>query len=256
MTEQLKKYLSIAGIAALGTFSLAALQFGSSYSRSVDQNLSRSFSATAQGEVTAIPDVATFSFGVLTQGNLDLGVLQEENAKKTTAAIEYIKSKSVESKDISTQSYSVEPRYQYYNCGNDTSVCPPPDIVGYTVSQHILVKARDFAVAGDLLAGVVKNGANSVSQLSFSLDDPEEAQNEARAKAIAKAKTKAQMLAKAGGFSVGRLLSIQENQDMPYPYPAIYEAYGKGGADSAPVPSIEPGSQKIRSTITLVYEIR
>ncbi len=64
-------------------------------------------------------------------------------------------------------------------------------------------------------------------------------------------------MAKAGGFSVGRLLSIDESGAQP-----VYYAYGMGGADMAmksaavPAPTIEPGSQDVTVTVTLRYEIR
>ena len=48
-------------------------------------------------------------------------------------------------------------------------VCPPSEIIGYTVEQGVEVKVRDFAKVGDILAGVVENGANSTSQLYFTI---------------------------------------------------------------------------------------
>ena len=169
-----------------------------------------------------------------------------------------MKAQSVDEKDVKTEGYSVEPRYQYYGC--ETGACPPPAIVGYTVRQTVAVKVRDFAKAGEILSGVVTNGANSVSSLNFTIDDPTEVQAEARAEAIAKAKAKAKEIARAGGFSVGRLLSIDEGGYLPYPQPsyATMEAYGRGGAgDAAKIaPPIEPGSQDVQVTVSLRYEIR
>ena len=66
-------------------------------------------------------------------------------------------------------------------------------------------------------------------------------------------------VAKAGGFRLGKLISINEGWGGPVPY-ARYEAFGKGGdgisAIIPPAPSIEPGSQEITVSVTLVYEIR
>ncbi len=81
-------------------------------------------------------------------------------------------------------------------------------------------------------------------------------QNEARAEAIEKAKQKAKFMARAGGFSVGRLLEIQESSYLPPIYYAK-EAFGRGGGDlSAPTPVIEPGSQEVTVNVVLRYEIR
>ena len=136
--------------------------------------------------------------------------------------------------------------------------CPSPEIVGYTVRQIVSIKMRNFEIVGDILSGVVDNGANSVSQLSFTVDDPTAVENEARAEALVKAKDKAKAMAEAGGFRMGKLLNISEGGAFPY-YDRTYalEAYGKGGdVAAAPTPTIEPGSQEFRVTMTLTYEIR
>ena len=133
--------------------------------------------------------------------------------------------------------------------------CPPPEIVGYSIRQTASVKIRDFETIGDTLAGVVQNGANSVSQLSFTIDDPTEVRHEARKIAIERAQEKAQRIAEAAGFEVGRLLGIDESGGLP----PIYRMEGLGGAADfaqAAAPKIEPGSQEVSVTVTLRYEIR
>ena len=123
--------------------------------------------------------------------------------------------------------------------------------------QTVSVKVRDFGKAGEILSGVAANGANSVSSLSFTIDDPTEVQANARTKAIVKAKAKARDIAKAGGFSVGRLLSLEEGGYAP-PIPYYRKVYGMGGEGDAVqiAPPIEPGSQDVTVTVTLRYEIR
>ena len=178
-------------------------------------------------------------------------------------AIAYAKSQGVEAKDIETQNYNLEPRYQHYNCNpaydasRNTKPCPPAEIVGYAITQTVSVKVRDFGKVGDILAGVVKNGANTVSGLDFRIDDLSKVQNEARAKAITGAKEKAKMIADAGGFRIGKLLSIDEGY-APLRMMNEKIVYGMGGGDAAPVPvpAIEPGSQDVSVSVTLRYEIR
>ncbi|MEK7173829.1 MAG: SIMPL domain-containing protein, partial [Patescibacteria group bacterium] len=194
--------------------------------------------------------------------------LQQANTQKTNGAIAFVKEKGVEAKDIKTQSYNVEPRYQYFNCGpiyreGETNIyssglpCPPSEIVGYTVRTIVSIKVRNFEEVGAILSGVVQNGANSVSGLQFTVDDPTMVENEARAEAIAKAKEKAEALADAGEFRLGRLLSINEsNGAVPY-YDRLYaEGIGGGMPTAAPAPVIEAGSQEFQITMTLTYEIR
>lgn len=277
MNENIKNYLGYALILAIVVGSFSVISYVRTYSDSIEPGTYRSFNVSGEGKVVAVPDVAEFSFSVITQGGKDLGALQKDNTQKVNKVIEFIKSKGVEAKDIKTENYSVDPRYQNYTCkpvimvpepaigeSSASSViypvdraCPPPDIVGYNISQSVSVKVRDFTKIGELLSGVVSNGANSVSQLSFVIDDQTELRNKARAEAIAKAQAQAENTARAAGFRLGRLLSIDEGYN--YPVYRAMEAYGKGGdvaAMPAPAPSIEPGSQDIVVTVNLRYEIR
>lgn len=259
---QMKSFSLFVAVLVLVAFAYAAIVYVQAYSKSIEPSSFRSFSVTAQGKVTAIPNVAQFSFGVITQGGVDIASLQKTNVEKVNDAIKFVKSNGVEDKDIKTLNFSLEPRYQFFSCpprpfGSEVEPCPPSEIVGYTVRQTVQVKVRDFETIGDILSGVVENGANSVSQLSFTIDDPDAKQAEARNEAIQKARQKAKDIAKAGGFSVGRLLSLQEEGFFPPPIFRFESAQaGIGGAlDAAPAPTIEPGSQEVNVTVTLVYEI-
>ncbi|MEN9341961.1 MAG: hypothetical protein RIQ54_217 [Candidatus Parcubacteria bacterium] len=251
----------------------AALQYVSVFSRSIQPSSFRSFSVSADGRFVAVPDVAEFTFSVLNQGGKDLAALHTDNTKKTEKVIAFLKNSGIDAKDIKTESYNVTPRYQSYDCPvgvmsvSGSAVesamvrpCPPADIVGYEVNQTVRVKVRDFSKIGDVVSGVVTNGANTVSQLAFTMDDPALAQAKARENAITKAKEKARSIAGATGFRLGRLLEIQEGGGYPSPYYrntlTSYAADGVGGAfpemKAAP---IEAGSQDVTVTITLRYEI-
>ena len=255
MTNKIKDYLGIAIIVAILVLAAAGYMYARAYSKIVEPSSFRSFTVLGEGKANAIPDIAEFSFSVVTQGGKDIAASKKENTDKMNAAIDFVKSKGVEAKDIKTQSYNLEPRYTY--CYNDRGICPPSEIVGYTITQNVLIKVRDFTKIGDILTGVVERGANQTSNLSFKIDDETSVQNEARAEAIKKAQDKAKSMAKAGGFGIGRLLSIDENN---YPMPIYYsKAMGIGGgvSEAASVaPTIEPGSQEITINVTMRYEIK
>ncbi len=260
MNEKIKNYLGIAIIIALLGSTIAVAVYVKAYSKSVEPTSFRSFQVSGEGKVTAIPDIAQFTFSTITEGGINLGDLEKTNTEKTNQAIEFVKSKNVEAKDIKTQNYDISPRYQYYSCDHlESSVapCPPPEIVGYTITQTVLVKIRDFKQIGDILAGAVAKGANSVSGLSFVIDEPDKFQSEARAEAISKAKAKAEAVAEAGGFRLGRLLSITEGYAPTAPrYYDLKTTASSGGAEALPSPAIEPGSQEITVDVYLTYEIK
>ena len=260
MDNKIKNYLGFAIIMGVVASSIAMLSYVRSYSRSIEPATFRSFSVSGDGEAVAIPDIAQFDFSVITQGGKDIAVLQRENTDKVNAIINFIKSKNIEVKDIKTQNYNLDPRYQFFNCPveiRNAKPCPPPEIAGYTINQTVSIKIRDFSTIGDILAGVVERGANNVSQLSFEIDEPEKLQNEAREEAIKKAKEKANLIAKAGGFKIGRLLYINEGFGPIPMRQQFFELEAKGGAASPlPAPVIEPGSQEISVSVNLIYEIR
>jgi len=257
MNITIKNALGIALIlAAVGVVgSLASL--ANSYSRSVEPSTFRSFTVSAEGEAIGIPDVALFSAGVITEGGQDIAALQAENTRKTNDIIAFAKESGVEEKDIRTISYSISPRYEV--CDNRFDrVCPPPRIIGYTINSVIEIRVRDFAKVGDILSGVVDKGANTVSGLSFEIDDQDAVLKIARDEAIVEAKAKAQDIAASTGFRVGRLLSIQENHMTPFQFRAepMREIMTDTAIAPRPAVTVEPGSQELSVSIILTYEIK
>lgn len=253
MSNQIKNYLAIVLMVVLLMLGYAALDFAKTYSRAIQPSSFRSFTVSAEGKSLNFPDVAKFNFGVKTEGGKDIGNLQNENAEKVNPALELVKSNGVKNENIKTLNYNIEPRYQYYSCPKQGGPCPPPKIVGYTINQTIEVKINDFQKIGGILSGIVKQGINEISNLSFEIDDPTAAQNAARDHAIVKAKEKAKSIAKTAGFHLGRLLSIEENNGaIPYYKSLRAETFG---AEMSAVPTIEPGSQETNISVSLTYEI-
>ncbi len=268
MNQNIKNVLG--GVVAVAVLAIgySAVNYSNSYGKSIQPSSFRSFSATGDGKVVAVPDIAEFSFTVITEGGKDVSSLQTQNTEKINKAIAFVKSKGVDDKDIKTSYYNVDPRYQTYQCGaassymssaspQTTQACPPSSIVGYTITQSVGVKIRDFTKIGDVMSGVVTNGANQIGSLSFTIDDPTKVKDEARAQAIAKAQAQAQSIAQAGGFRVGKLLNITEGYS---PYVNSYDTMssGMGGVlktAAAPAPAIQAGSQEVDVSVTMQYEI-
>lgn len=257
MNNKIKDVLGLSLILLIAVSVISLLSFTYSFKKSIADS-APSFAVSGEGKVVAVPDVAQFSFSVITEGDEDLADLQAENTEKVNGIISYLKDNGVEEKDIKTSNYNVNPRYTYFSCVDDgRGGCKPPEIAGYTVSQNVSVKVRDLDNTGGLLGGVVENGANSVSQLNFTIDDPDALKAQAREEAFTKAQEKAKSLAKAGDFKLGKLISVVEGGGGGYPVPfAMDRAIGSSGEESAPAPEVEPGSQDIVVTVTLQYEIK
>lgn len=256
-------YGTLAVFLVVATLSVGSMAM--SFSRSSDSTNYRVFSVSAEGKAVATPDVAEFSFTVFTQGGNERAALEEENSLRQKDVVKVLADLDIDEKDIRTESYSVEPRYKYFQCKSDGS-CPPAQIEGYTVSQTTSVKVRDLNIVNDVVGAVTDQEVNNISQLSFVVDDKTELENEARAKAIELAKAKAKATAKAAGFRLGKLTSLSENF-TPYYAESMSARGGVAMMDKAMDSAmtepavmnevvVNPGSQEINVTVNLTYSIR
>ncbi len=216
-------------------------------------------SVSGAGSVFAVPDTAEFTVTVI-ESAADVKSAQSAATTKANAITNYLKQAGVDAKDIQTTDYSVSPQYDYPRtsiCGASDVNCPPRQVLtGYQVIETLDVKVRDTTKAGDLLAGVGGKGASQVSGLNFTVADQSALESEARDKAIADAKAKANILAKSLGVSLVRIVGYREDGSGPIPYAAKMSVGMVADSMAAPVPQISVGQNKITSNITLSYEIQ
>ena len=231
--------------------------------KSVRESEKFQISVSGEGTVYAVPDIAILSVGVRSQEKT-LKSAQNENTKKYNAVVEFLKANGVDAKDIKTSYYNVNPQYQYDNrpCPLLSAYpCPPqepPKIVGYEVSATLQVKVRNMDSVGDILDGAVSAGANEVNGPSFSIDDETKLKEEAKKIAIEKAKESAKKLSRDLGVKLIKITGFSESGGYPPIYYArAMESLGKGGGDMpAPAPSIEPGQNEVKVSVSVTYEVR
>jgi len=220
----------------------------------VPQNI---ISVSGEGEVFAIPDVATFSFSV-TETTENVQDSQNSVTDKINSALSKIKSFGVDEKDIKTLDYSAFPKYEYPRVLCNGIDCSPTRevLVGYTVTQTISVKVRTVDDAGKIIGSLGEAGITNLSSLSFTVDDEEKLKEEARSLAIEEAKEKAKTLARDLGVKLVRIVGFSEQgngQPIFFKTTAQLDALGR---ETAPVPNIPTGENKITSNITITYEIK
>lgn len=197
-----------------------------------------------EGKVTAVPDIARISVGLLTEGR-DIAAIQRQNTEKMNNLIAAVKALGVAEKDIQTTNYSIYPKYDYTDGRSILS--------GYTVNQNATVKVRDLSKVGAIFAKVGEIGANQVSGPDFTIDDPTALHDQARLEAIADAQAKAETLARSLGVTLGRVVGFSESGGGG-PVPMYDLARGMGGAEAS-APKIEAGELDISSDVALVFEI-
>jgi uncharacterized protein YggE len=200
---------------------------------------------SGEGKIFATPDIGVISLGVISQAST-VAAAQKDNTEKMNKITEAMKNLGVEEKDLKTTNYNIYPRYSYSR-GTQT-------LIGYEVNQTLEVKIRNLDNVGEILAKGAELGANQVGSLSFTFDDSEKLEIDARKKAIANAKEKADALAEVLDVKLIRIVSFNESSYIPStPYYAE-KALGIGGGGDA-VPDIQTGENEITSNVTIVYEI-
>jgi uncharacterized protein YggE len=259
-----KKHIWIAGTVALVCISFASLAFGIQNLDSIKHPNGQvaTISVSGEGEVTAVPDIATVSFTVRESAKTvpEAQKLVEAKIAKGLKELEVI---GVEKKDVKTLSYNVSPKYETQGgyCAPGAYACPPMKTVinGYEVSQSVSVKVRKVDQAGEVLGMLGKAEITEISGPDFTVDDMDNLKANAKVIAIKKAQAKAEEEAKALGVSLGSIISFSEDNGGYYP-PMMYASKAIGGvamAESArDQVSLPEGENLIKSRVTITYIIK
>jgi uncharacterized protein YggE len=205
-------------------------------------------SVSGVAKLSVKPDIARITIGVISTGS-NVAATQKQNTDKMNAITSAIKGFGVKDDDIQTSNYNIYPQYDYAD-GRQT-------LRGYQVSQQLSVKVRDLEKIGDILAKSGELGSNQVGGVSFEVDDTTAIQKQARDKAIADAKEKAQVLAKSLGVQLGKVVSFSEDYGSS-PVPMLYNSYNKvmDEAAGAPAPDIQSGSMDVSKSVSITFEIK
>ena len=197
----------------------------------------------ASGEASGVPDVARIGAGVVTTAPTATAAM-EANARQMASVRAALTRAGIADRDIQTSSLSLSPEYR--EGAPDAS----PRIVGYRASNDVSVTFRDIAATGRILDALVSQGANQINGPSLSIEHPEAALDEARIKALAAARARADLYARAAGKHVGRLVAISE---------AGGESRGpiRVMANSLPKlsTSLDPGTQTLSVTLNVTFEL-
>lgn len=208
---------------------------------------SKTITVSAEGKVTASPDIAQLSFSVVSEG-MNPEKIADDNNKKISAAIEFVKSNGVELEDVKTTNYNLNPRYEYDE-DKRTSY-----ISGYVLTQTVSVKIRDLGRVAKILGGLPSVGINQIFSVGFSIDDPEKYMAEARKQAFEKARQKAETMAVQNKTKIKQVLTFSDYQSAP-PYPVMREMIANEKGDVV-LPTVEPGSQEVIVQVSVTYELK
>ena len=187
------------------------------------------------GIVKAVPDEAQMSFGVETRRPTAQAAVAA-NADAMRKVINALRQAGA--REIATQWVSVYP----FTRQDGT-------IEGYSASNSVSALS-DVDDAPGLIDAAAEAGANQVSGPGLSSSNAEALYRQALAKAVADARLRADVLAKAAGRSLGEITTIVEGGAQPTP---LYREAALGGDASTP---IVPGQQETSASISVTFSLR
>ncbi len=232
----------ILGTAAV--MSLAACNSGAPTYITTGETPPPSLNVSATGSVSAAPDRATVTAGVVSEGKSAREAMIN-NATLMTTVFEELETAGILKRNIQTSQLSLQPRYDY----RDRQA---PKISGYEARNTVTVKSENLDSVGTMLDALVKAGINNINGIQFSVADPKNAMAEARSEAIKEARAKAEAMAAAAGVQLGPLLSLNESNFSPDPRPMMMASRS---FDSEVSTQISVGEQSLQVTVNMRYAI-
>ncbi|BCN29746.1 SIMPL domain-containing protein [Anaeromicropila herbilytica] len=193
---------------------------------------------TGEGQVSAVPDIATIRLGVQTNG-ANLEEIQIDNAKISQNVIDAIRSMGV--KDIKTVQYIIDKNYEYQD-GKQIDK-------GYVVRNIFEITISDMKMIGKVIDTAVKSGANVVDLITFQIANSDYFYQEALNLAVINAIQKATSFAMNLGYSLAPIPTrIVENTTSPIPYSEV-----RLFKEASTVTPIEPGENLIKASVTVDF---
>jgi len=206
---------------------------------------SPAISVTGEASISVPPVFSSIDAGVATDAKSAREASEANNAAmaKVQAALKAV---NIDAKDIQTSRLSLQPQYAPNHSG-------PSPIVGYRASNRVTVRIRDVGKVAGVIDTLVGAGANDIGNVSFEVSQASKLLDEAREKAVADARRKAEIYAKAAGVTLGVPLSISE-EGAP---PPVYRAKMMQGAPMAAAPTpIAQGEETLSVSVSVTWGIK
>lgn len=204
----------------------------------------RAVMVEGMGTVSTAPDIADVMTGVTNRAESARQALDANNAAMERL-IKALEKADIDDKDIRTSGFNVSPLYEYIKSTRQRR------ITGYQASNQVTVTVRDLKRIGRVIDDVVTAGSNQVRGIQFRVSQPERLLDEARKKAFADAKRRAELYADAADIDLGKVIHIQE-RGARFPQPRMLAASAMKESRDVPV---SPGSQVLSVNVSVKFEL-
>jgi uncharacterized protein YggE len=201
-------------------------------------------SVTGEANVSVAPDQAQIDGGVTSDARTAREASEANNAAMGKVLLA-LKSVGIDGKDYQTSRLSLQPQFATPSKGSER-----PGIVSFRASNRVTVRIRDVTKVANVIDALVTAGANEIGGINFTVTQPSKHLDEAREKAIADARRKAEIYAKAAGVTLGEPISISE-EGAPVP---MYR--GKMAAPMAAGAPVAQGEETLSVTVSVSWAIK
>jgi uncharacterized protein YggE len=166
-------------------------------------------SVSGEAHVSVPPDLAEIDAGVTSEAKTAREASEANNAAMGKVLLA-LKGAGIAEKDFQTSRLSLQPQYA------NQSRPGPNVVVGYRASNRVTIQLRDVSKVASVIDTLVGAGANEIGGINFMVSEASKLLDDARTRAIADARRKAEIYAKAAGVTLGSPVSISESSgSMP-----------------------------------------
>ncbi|WP_426530872.1 SIMPL domain-containing protein [Bradyrhizobium sp. McL0615] len=208
------------------------------------QTMPPAISVTGEANVSVAPDQAQIEGGVTSDAKTAREASDANNAAMGKVLLA-LKGAGIDEKDYQTSRLSLQPQF-----ATPSKVSDRPGIVSFRASNRVTVKVRDITKVANVIDVLVGAGANEIGGINFTVTQASKALDEAREKAIADARRKAEIYAKAAGVTLGEPISISE-EGAPTPM-----FRGKMAAPMAAGAPVAQGEETLSVTVSVTWAIK
>ena len=224
-------------------FTLAMILLSAPASAQTPADFPPAISVTGEAQISVAPDIAFVDAGVATDAKTAREASEANNAAmaKVFAAL---KAANIDARDIQTSRLSLQPQYAPNRSG-------PSPVVGYRASNRVTVRIHDVSKVAGAIDTLVGAGANDIGNVGFEVSQASKLLDDAREKAVADARRKAEIYARAAGVALGAPLSISEG-GAPQP---MFRNKMVAGIAAAPTP-IAQGEETLSISVSITWAIK
>jgi len=204
----------------------------------------RLISVSGEAQLQVKPDQAIINIGIENTA-ADAQTAQRENSLKMNAIITAIYSSGISKDDVQTSNFNLSPIYEWQGEKTQKQV-----LVGYRCNNTVTVKVKDLAKVGSVIDAATTAGATNVYGITFGLQNPDAYRPVLLASAVNDAKAKADIMAKAAGYTVTGVYKMYDGYTT---VSDVRESVYAGKAIMDVSVPIEIGSLTVNASVRIDY---